>query len=116
IERIDAPAPAFFVGMNDEIEAEIARGGVAEFDHLAKLPSGIDVQQRKRRLRRIKGLHRQAQQHRRILADRIEEDRRPALGNRLAQDVNGLLLQPLEMMRLAHSKPQAWVDCATTTE
>jgi len=42
-----------------ELEAEALGGGVAERDHLAEFPRRIDVQQRKRRLGGIEGLHRQ---------------------------------------------------------
>ena len=95
--RIDAASEALFVDMHDQIEAELAGAGIAKRDHLAELPGGVDVQQRKRRLRRVERLERQMQQDRRILADRIEHHWIFRLGHRLANDVDALGFQLFEM-------------------
>src|SRR6516164_7109924 len=49
-DRIDAARPPLVVGMDEEIDAEPARGVVSKCDHLAELPSGIDMEERERRL------------------------------------------------------------------
>jgi hypothetical protein len=67
VERVDVARQAVVVGVHDQIEAKIARRLVAESDHLRKLPSRIDVQQRERRLGRPEGLARKMQQDRRVL-------------------------------------------------
>ena len=54
-------------------------------------------------------LLRQMQHHRRILADRIEHHRPLRLGDRLAQDVDALGLEPVEMGQLPHcGQALAW--------
>ena len=68
-------AHAVLVDVDDQLEAELCGALVAERDHLAELPGGVDMQQREGDAARIKRLQRQMQQHRRILADRIEHDR-----------------------------------------
>jgi hypothetical protein len=85
--------------MHDQIETEVARARVAERDHLAELPRGVDVQQRKWRLRRIERLERQMQQDRGILADRIEHHRILRLGHRLADDVDAFGFKLFEMRK-----------------
>ena len=57
-------------------------------DHLAELPGGVDMQQREWRPAGMKGLARQMQHHRRILADGIEHHRLVAFGRDLADDVD----------------------------
>jgi hypothetical protein len=49
-DGVDAARSAFFVGMDEEVDAKPARRLVAERDHLAEFPAGIDVQVRKGRL------------------------------------------------------------------
>ena len=85
------------VDVDDQIEAKPARRFVAEGDHLAELPGRIDVQQRKRRLGRIEGLHRHMKHDARIFADRVEHHGIAHLSDNFPHDVNGLGLQPLEM-------------------
>ena len=70
---------------------------VAERDHLAELPAGVDVQQRDRRARRVEGLDQQVQQHRAVLADRIQHHRVAELGRDLAQDVDAFGLEAVEV-------------------
>ena len=85
------------IDVDDEIEAELLRRLVAEVDHLAELPGGVDMHQREGRLRRIEGLHGEMQHDGRILADRIEHHRLFAFGRHLADDVDRFRLQPGKM-------------------
>ncbi len=51
-ERIDSVRQTLLVDVHDELEARASRAiRVAEFVHVAELPGGVDVQQRKRRRR-----------------------------------------------------------------
>ena len=92
-DRRDAVAHALLIGMHHEIDAEPLRLAVAEGDHLAELPGGIDVQQRERRLRRIERLHGEMHHDRGVLADRIEHDRMVELRHHLAHDLNAFRLE-----------------------
>ena len=92
-DRADAARQTFLIGVHDELEAELGGATVAERDHVAELPGGIDVQQRKRQLRRIERLQRQVQENRGILADRIEQHRVVALGDSLPDDVDAFGLE-----------------------
>ena len=74
---------------------ELGRPPVAELDHLPELPGGVHVQKRERRLGRMKGLHRQVQHHRRILADGVQHDRVFGLGHDFPHDVNAFGFKPL---------------------
>ena len=73
---------------------------VAKLDHLAELPGRVDMQEGKRRLGRIEGLHRQMQQDRRILADRIEHHRLGEGRRHFAKDVDRLGFEAVEMGQL----------------
>jgi hypothetical protein len=83
--------------VDQEVEAEFLRAGVAEGDHLAELPGRVDVEQRERQAPGREGLQGEVQQHRGILADRVEHHRILGLGDRLPEDVDALGLQPLEV-------------------
>src|SRR5262245_27450643 len=52
VEWIDIASEPVMVGMDDEVESELARGAIAEGDHLAEFPCGVDMEQRERRLGR----------------------------------------------------------------
>src|SRR4029077_20803095 len=54
----DPARSALLVDVHQEIEPEFARGCVAEGDHLAEFPAGVDVQKRKWQLGRSKRLAR----------------------------------------------------------
>ena len=73
---------------------------VAQLDHLAELPGGVHVHQRKRRLGGIERLHRQVQHHGRVFADRVQHHRVFELGGHLADDVNALRFELLEMREI----------------
>jgi hypothetical protein len=96
-DRADAALHAVLIDVHHQVDTKVLGARVTEFDHLAKLPRRIDMKQRKRRLARIERLHRQMQQHRRILADRIQHHDLVALGDGLAHDVNALGLELIEI-------------------
>src|SRR5438270_10324762 len=79
------------------MHAELARTAVPELVHRAELPGGVHVEQREGRHGRMEGLHREMQHHRAVLAGGIEHHRPLALRDYLAQDVDALGLEPLEM-------------------
>ena len=97
VERVDPRCLGLGVLVDDELDARLRGDLVAQRVHVAELPGRIDVQQRERQRRREEGLPRQVQHHRRILADRIEHHRPLGLGDRLAQDVDALGLEPVEV-------------------
>lgn len=96
-DRADVLRDAFRVDVHAQIHRGLGRTAVAEGDHLAEFPACVHVQQRDRRWRRGKGLEQQVQQHRAVLADRIQHHRRTELGGDLAQDVDALGLETVEM-------------------
>ena len=100
VERIYSGANALFIDVNDEIDGQFFRLAIAKDDHLAELPSRINVKQRKRRFTRMEGLERKAQHHGRVLAYRIEHDGALAGGDDLAHDMDALGFE-LSQMRLA---------------
>jgi hypothetical protein len=57
------------------------------------------------------GLARQVQQHRRVLADRIEHDRQSRLRCHLAQDVDALRLERLQVRRMRYRHHLRFVPC-----
>lgn len=94
IDRVNAALDPILIYMHDQVDAEPLGRLVAEADHLAKLPGGIDMQQWERDLCRIEGLQRKVQHDARILADRIEHYWLAKFGNDVAHDLDGLSLQP----------------------
>ena len=95
------------VGVDDQPRADLGGVAIAELDHLAELVGGVDVQQRERDRARIERLLRQPQQHRRVLADRIEHHRPLELGDHLAHDVDALGLERREMVVAAGARRSA---------
>ena len=98
LERLRAVGDRFLVGVDDQPRADGLGHLVAELDHLAELVGGVDVQQRERNRPGIEGLLRQAQQDRRVLADRIEHHRPLELGHHLAQDVDAFGFQRAQVV------------------
>ena len=96
-ERADARLRGLDVRVHDQVEAELARHAVAERDHLPELPGRVDVHQRERQLARVERLAGQVQEHRAVLADRVQHDRVVELGRHLADDVDALRLEALEL-------------------
>ena len=86
--------------MHDQLGVDVATECVAERDHLAELEGRIDVKQWERQPSRRKGLLRQANHHRRVLADRVEHHRVLTLGDDLAHDVNALGLELLQVAQI----------------
>ncbi len=96
-ERADVLGDAVGVDVHAQFHSALGGAAVAERDHLAKLPARIHMQQRDRRRRRRERLQQQMQQHRTVLADRIQQHRIAELGGHLAQDVDALGLEPVEV-------------------
>jgi hypothetical protein len=96
-ERVDVFGYAILIDVHEQVEAEIASHGIAEFDHLAEFPCRIDMEKWKRRFGRIECLHRQSKHDRRILADRIEHYRLGEGCRYLAEDMYRLGFEPLQV-------------------
>jgi hypothetical protein len=87
------PFHAFLVDVHQQVETQLLRQVVAKLDHLAELPGGVHVQQRKGRLGRVEGLHGQVQHDGGILADGVQHDRLFTLRGHLAHDVDAFRLE-----------------------
>ena len=88
------------VRVHDQPGADLGRVAIAKLDHFAELVCGVDVEQRERNGPRIKRFLGQTEEHRRILADRVEHDRALELGGDLANDVDALRLERAQMVQL----------------
>ena len=89
---------ALLVDVHDQLPTQLlADELLAELDHLAELPRRVHVHERKRRLARVKGLLRQPYHHARVLADRVQHHRLFELRRHLADDVDALGLELLQM-------------------
>ena len=97
VEGIDALLLGFGVLVDDELDRRVRPDLVAQRVHVPELPGRVDMEQREGQRAREERLLGKMQHHRRILADRIEHHRAIGLGDRLAQDVNALGLEPIEM-------------------
>jgi len=97
VERVHVLRQPIVIGAHDQVEAILLRLAVTEGDHLAELISGIHMQDRERQLRRPKGLARQMQQDGRVLADGVEQHRLAELRCGLAEDVDGLRFEQLQV-------------------
>ena len=100
--RFDAATHALIIGVHQEFQAVFFGGGIAEFEHLAKIPPRCDLQQRERRLPGRKRLAREMQHHRAILAHRIQHDRLFTLRSHFAKNVNALGLEALQIVERGH--------------
>jgi len=96
-DRADAARHAIGVGVHAQLDTGLGGTPVAEGDHLAEFPAGIHVQQRDRRARGIKRLQQQVQQHRAVLAHRIQQHRVLELGGDFAKDVQAFGFEPIEV-------------------
>ena len=96
-DRVDAARQTLPVRMHDEVEAQRGGGAVAEGDHVAELPRRVDVQHREGRPLGKERLARQVQEDGGVLADRIEQHRLAELRRRLAEDVDALGLEQIEV-------------------
>lgn len=96
-QRRDAARLALRIDVDEEVEPVLARDLVAKRDHLLELPGRIDMEERKGQPSGCKGLHGEVQEHRGILADRIEQHRALTFCDDLAHDVNALGLEAVEV-------------------
>jgi hypothetical protein len=97
VERVDPAFLSLRVLVDQQFHAAFARHAIAQLVHRLELPGRVDMQQRERRRRRIEGLARKVQHHRRILAHRVEHDRLLRFGHDLSQYVDAFRLQPFQM-------------------
>lgn len=88
VKGIDALFDPFLIDVFDELQTVLLHGFIAEADHFLELPRRIDMEERERRLFRIKGLEGQVKHDRTVLADRIEHDRLFTFRGNFADDVN----------------------------
>jgi hypothetical protein len=65
--------------------------------HVPELPGRVDVQQRERQGRRLERFLCKVQHHCTVFAHRVEHDRVVAFGDDLANDVNALGLETLQV-------------------
>ena len=98
-DRADAVRDALLVDVDDQVEAEPLCRLVAERDHVPELPRGVDMHEREGQWRRMKRFHRKLQHDARILADRVEHHRVLEFGGHLANDLDRLGFEALEMLR-----------------
>src|SRR4051812_13234469 len=82
---------------DDQPLAELLHAAVAELDHLGEVVAGVDVHDRERELARPECLLGEPEQHDRVLAAGEEQHRPLELGSHLAEDVNRLRLEVVEM-------------------
>lgn len=78
--------------MHMQVQAETFCGGVAEGDHLAKLPRGVDMKHGEGRFGGKEGLRRKVQQDRTVFANGIHHDGAFESRRDLAQDMDALSL------------------------
>ena len=91
---------ALRIDMHNEVHAGRLRNSVPELVHGLELPAGVHMHERKWRRARVEGFFREAQHHRRVLADGIQHDRVFRLGHDLTNDVDALRLQAVQMSQV----------------
>jgi hypothetical protein len=84
------------VRVHPQVEPQPPGRVVPEGDHLPELPAGVDVQHGQRHPAWSEGLGRQVQQHRGVLADRVQQHRPAKRTGDLAQDVDRLCLEDVQ--------------------
>src|SRR5476649_2665560 len=84
------------VASHAQIEVPLAHESIAELNHLRRLETRVDVHERKRHATEERLAH-EMQQRTGILADAPEEPEALEMMKRLAQDINALALQGIEM-------------------
>ena len=92
-ERTYAVTLALGVGVDDHLQPKILGELITELGHGPELPQGVDVHQRKRKLRGMKGLQGQVKHDRAVFADRVQHDGILGLCSHFTHDVNGLGLK-----------------------
>ena len=93
---------------DEQTLAQLGDAAVAELDHLGEVVPRVDVHDREREAAGPEGLLRQAQEDDRVLAAREEEHRPLELAGDLAEDVDRLCLQLVEV-REPHRRGLAYV-------
>ncbi len=87
-----------------QARAQLSHALVAEGDHFRIVVAGVDMHQRERQLdlavAQAEGLQRQVQHHDRVLAAREQQRRVAALGHHLADDVDRLGFEAVEVIVL----------------
>ncbi len=88
---------------DDQFRADFGSTTIAEIDHFLEVVAGVDVNQRKRQLRlaaraETDRLERQMQHDDRILTAREQQRGLAAFGDQLADDVDRLGFEPVEMV------------------
>ena len=97
-QRIKTKSSTFFVDVTNHFQPKFTFDVlVAKLVHVLELPRCINVHERERWLSRIESLKRQVKHHRRVLTDRVQHDRVIELGRNLADDVNTLGFQLLQV-------------------
>src|SRR6516225_5733893 len=96
-DRSDAAVESILIDVDNQPSSKFARTGISERDHVAEFPGRVDMQQRKRQLRRVEGFQRKMQKDRRVLADGIKKHRVVAFGNGLTNDMDAFRFELLEM-------------------
>ena len=97
-ERLRAFGDRFLVGVHDQPHAHLFGVPVAEVDHLLELVGRVDVEQREGNRPRVERLLREPQQHRGVLADRVEHHRPLELGDHFPEDVHAFRLEHAQVI------------------
>ena len=90
---------------DDEADVEPLDRRVAELDDLGEVVPGVDVHHRERQARRPERLERDVEHHDAVLAAREQQHRPLELGRDLAQEVDRLGFERVEMREI---EPIAW--------
>ena len=101
IGKSQALAQGFLVLADDHVQPPLARQPVAVFDHFRDLVGGVDMHQGKRHMSE-KGLTRQPEQHRAVLADRPEHAQVAKLAIGFAQQMHAFGFQFIELIHESH--------------
>ncbi|MPM63521.1 hypothetical protein SDC9_110401 [bioreactor metagenome] len=87
---------------HQQADAELVDHPVAVREHLGEVVPGVDMQQGERHSSGPEGFGGQVEQDGRVLAAAEQQHRPLQLGDGLADDVDGLGLQQVEMVESAH--------------
>ena len=96
-DRTHPCSESFLMNVDNQVQPVLLHQLIAKSDHLAELPGGIDMQQRKRKPTGIERLLGKVQHHRAVLANRVHHHWVFALCDDLAQDVNALCFKSRKM-------------------
>jgi hypothetical protein len=88
-----------FVAPDDQLQTELGGVAIAEFEHLAELVAGVNVQQGEGNWAGVKGFLREAEHHGGVFTDGVEHYRVLKLRGDLAEDVNALSLEELDVIK-----------------